>query len=92
MEGDVWFSRRIIDILAKPGAEAGCVATNCHLTDRETEVLRLMAKGLTNNLIAEALAIAEGTVKNHLVNIYQKLGVHSRAEAVAWVWQHDKEQ
>lgn len=92
MEGDVWFSRRIIDILARQGSESGCVEINCHLTDRETEVLHLMAKGLTNNQIADALAIAEGTVKNHLVNIYQKLGVHSRAEAVAWVWQHEKEQ
>lgn len=34
--------------------------------------------------------MAEGTVKNHLVNINQKLGVHLRAEVVAWVWQHDK--
>ena len=92
LEGDVWFSRRIIDILAKPAAEAGCVETGCHLTDRETEVLHLMAKGLANSQIADGLAIAEGTVKNHLVNIYQKLGVHSRAEAVAWVWQHEKEQ
>lgn len=90
LEGDVWFSRRIIDILARPGAESGCVEYGCHLTDRESEVLHLMAKGLTNGQIAEALAIAGGTVKNHLVNIYQKLGVHSRAEAVAWVWQHDK--
>lgn len=90
LEGDIWFSRRIIDILAKPVAESGCVAISCHLTDRETEVLQLMAKGLANSQIADALAIAEGTVKNHLVNIYQKLGVHSRAEAVAWVWQRDK--
>ena len=51
-----------------------------------------MAKGSANSQIAEALAIAEGTVKNHIVNIYQKLGVHSRAEAVAWVWQHEKTQ
>ena len=92
LEGDVWFSRRIIDILAKPGAESGCVEINCHLTDRESEVLHLMAKGHANGQIADALAIAEGTVKNHLVNIYQNLGVHSRAEAVAWVWQHNKNQ
>ncbi len=88
LEGDVWFSRRIIDILAKPAVEAGYVEVNCHLTERESEVLHLMANGLANSQIADTLAIAEGTVKNHLVNIYQKLGVHSRAEAVAWVWQH----
>lgn len=90
LEGDVWFSRRIIDILAKPAVEAGCIEVSCHLTERESEVLHLMANGLANSQIADTLAIAEGTVKNHLVNIYQKLGVHSRAEAVAWVWQHDK--
>lgn len=90
LEGDVWFSRRIIDILAKPGTESGGIENNCRLTERESEVLHLMAKGYANGLIAEALAIAEGTVKNHIVNIYQKLGVHSRAEAVAWVWQHEK--
>lgn len=90
LEGDVWFSRRIIDILAKPSVEAGCIEASCHLTERESEVLHLMANGLANSQIADTLAIAEGTVKNHLVNIYQKLGVHSRAEAVAWVWQHDK--
>ena len=88
LEGGVWFSRRIIDILAKPGVEAGYPEVNNHLTDRENEVLNLMAKGHTNIQIADTLAIAEGTVKNHLVNIYQKLGVHSRAEAVAWVWQN----
>ncbi len=90
LEGGAWFSRRIIDVLAKPSVEVGYPEVNNHLTDRENEVLNLMAKGHTNIQIADTLAIAEGTVKNHLVNIYQKLGVHSRAEAVAWVWQHNK--
>ncbi len=48
-----------------------------------------MAKGYANNQIAEALSVAEGTIKNHVVNIYQKLDLHSRAEAVAWAWQHE---
>ena len=52
----------------------------------------LLAKGYANTQIAETLEIAEGTVKNHIVNIYQKLGVHSRAEAVAWIWQHEGNQ
>jgi DNA-binding NarL/FixJ family response regulator len=89
LEGDVWFSRCVIEILSKPFAEPGLCQNNLHLTDRESEVLHLMAKGFANSQIAETLAIAEGTVKNHLVNIYQKLDVHSRAEAVAWVWQHE---
>lgn len=88
LAGDVWFSKRIIEILSKPFIEPGFGQNNLHLTDRESEVLHLMAKGFANNQIAETLAIAEGTVKNHLVSVYQKLDVHSRAEAVAWVWQN----
>jgi len=53
------------------------------LTRRELEVLRLLAAGLSNRGIADALVIAVGTVKKHLKNIYRKLGVHSRTQAVA---------
>ncbi|MDD5369612.1 MAG: response regulator transcription factor [Anaerolineaceae bacterium] len=92
LEGDTWFSRRVIDILAKPGMEPGRAERGDRLTDREFEVLSLLAKGHTNPQIAEVLDIAEGTVKNHLVNVYQKLDVHSRAEAVSWAWQHAANQ
>ncbi len=57
------------------------------LTERELEVLRLMARGWDNRRIAQELVISEGTVKNHVTNIYAKLGVRSRAGAVAWAWQ-----
>jgi hypothetical protein len=66
---NAWFSRRVIDILAKPIMETGIIESYSHLTDRESEVVCLMAKGYAINKIAEALAIAKGTVKNHLVNI-----------------------
>jgi LuxR family transcriptional regulator, maltose regulon positive regulatory protein len=46
------------------------------------EVLALMVKGHTNTQIAEQLSIAVGTVKNHLKNIYDKLGVHTHVEAL----------
>lgn len=52
------------------------------LTPRETEVLSLVAKGLTNAELAERIGRAEGTVKVHLKNILQKLGVDDRTEAV----------
>jgi DNA-binding CsgD family transcriptional regulator len=53
------------------------------LTDREREVLELVAAGKTNAEIAETIWIAPGTVRKHLENIYEKLGVHSRTAAVA---------
>ncbi len=53
------------------------------LTDREMEVLELMAQGKTNREIAEALVLAVGTVKKHTNNIFQKLNVHNRTQAVA---------
>ena len=52
------------------------------LTDREMEVLRLMARGLNNRDIAKELFISENTVKNHVRNILEKLQIHSRMEAV----------
>jgi two-component system NarL family response regulator len=54
------------------------------LTDRELEVLRLVAKGLSNRDVAHALAISENTVKNHVRNMLEKLQLHSRMEAVMY--------
>ncbi len=53
------------------------------LTPREMELLGLVQEGLSNLAIAQALLISENTVKYHLKNIYQKLGVQNRTEAVA---------
>ena len=52
------------------------------LTERETEILRLMAGGYSNKEIASALNVAEGTVKNHVSNILSKMGVRDRTRAV----------
>jgi DNA-binding NarL/FixJ family response regulator len=52
------------------------------LTERETEILRLMAGGYSNKEIAGSLNVAEGTVKNHVSNILSKLGVRDRTRAV----------
>jgi DNA-binding NarL/FixJ family response regulator len=58
------------------------------LTDRETEVLKLMARGATNPEIAEALHVAEATVKTHIGSIFAKLGVRDRAAAIVFAYDH----
>jgi predicted ATPase/DNA-binding CsgD family transcriptional regulator/Tfp pilus assembly protein PilF len=58
------------------------------LTPREIEVLGLLAAGRSNRAIAEALVVSPATVHQHLINIYQKLDVHNRAEATAYAFRH----
>jgi RNA polymerase sigma factor (sigma-70 family) len=55
-----------------------------NLTERELDVLKLVAKGLSNREISEELYISENTVKNHVRNILEKLHLHSRMEAVVY--------
>jgi len=52
------------------------------LSERETEIVVLAARGLSNSRIAEELNISPVTVKRHLANVYQRIGVNSRSEAV----------
>ena len=59
------------------------------LTEREVEVLRLVAAGLTNNDIAAALFLSAKTVSRHLSNIFTKIGVTSRAAATAYAFEQD---
>jgi DNA-binding CsgD family transcriptional regulator len=56
---------------------------NPTLTDRELEILKGLARGLSNGLLAEEVHLSKGTVKCHLANIYERIGVRSRGEAVA---------
>lgn len=57
------------------------VTEESSLSGREAEVLMLAARALSNRQIAESLHLSETTVKRHLSNVYEKLGVHTRAEA-----------
>ncbi len=59
-------------------------STALKLTERELEVLRLVARGLNNREVAKELFISENTVKNHVRNILEKLQLHSRMEAVMY--------
>lgn len=64
------------------------------LTERENEVLKALAKGLSNQAIADDLCVSTKTIHNHLYNIYGKLGVNTRAEAIVWAleYQHSHSQ
>lgn len=78
---DATITRKMIETMAggrPPGASSAAEA----LTERELEVLRLAARGLTNKAIAQALSISDRTVQGHLANIYAKMSVGSRTEAV----------
>jgi len=59
------------------------------LSEREAQVLRLLAAGKTNRAIADELFISEKTVARHVSNIFDKLGVSSRTGAAAWAFQHN---
>jgi DNA-binding NarL/FixJ family response regulator len=58
------------------------------LTDRESEILALVAQGLPNKLIARRLAISERTVKGHLTRVFERIGVTDRTQAALWARDH----
>jgi DNA-binding NarL/FixJ family response regulator len=70
--------------LARRAEESPRLANLPRLTDRELEVLSLVAEGLNNGDIAKRLFISQNTVKNHVRNILEKLQLHSRMEAVVY--------
>jgi DNA-binding NarL/FixJ family response regulator len=85
--GEMWLSSPLANRLLTQETRKGDHGES--LTRREKEVLVLMVKGHTNIQIAEQLSIAVGTVKNHLKNIYAKLEVHTRVEALLLVGEYE---
>ena len=86
--GEVVFSAgiasRVLSFFAAgPGAAAAALEPFPGLTEREREVLDLVARGLTNAEIARRLVVSDKTVRNHVSNVFAKLQVAGRAEAVA---------
>jgi DNA-binding NarL/FixJ family response regulator len=73
--------RRITSVLATPRVNSH---TDAPLTQRENEVLLLLAQGLTNNEIAQSLGISYETVKEHVQHILRKIGVVDRTQAAVW--------
>jgi DNA-binding NarL/FixJ family response regulator len=77
-------TRRLLDRFAGtlPAADAGRAQTVASLTDREREILTLLASGFSNAELAKHLYLSEPTVKTHLTSIFRKLGVRDRVQAV----------
>lgn len=86
MSGGSWFSRSVLEklILLQPGSQSNTEK----LTEREQELLVLLARGLDNQTIASKLSLAEQTVRNYLSQLYSKLRITSRNEAIVWAIKH----
>ena len=88
MQDAAWFSRSLLQKLAQARAKRSGHSASMNqvaeLTKREQQVLEMMARGRSNAAIAAHLGLVEQTVRNYITNLYEKIGVHSRAKAVVW--------
>jgi NarL family two-component system response regulator LiaR len=81
-QGSTVLDAEVSHLLLQSAADTPIRLTDFGLTERELEVLRLMANGMNNNEVAEQLVISRSTVKFHITNIIEKMGVGTRAEAI----------
>ena len=91
-EGQYWLGQNAFSDLVKGLQSIGPTppdAAKFGLTGRELKVIAAILEGDTNKAVAERLAISEQTVKNHLTNIFNKLGVSSRVELVLFAGKHN---
>lgn len=92
VQGKIVISDRLTQLLAHALREEQKAPKNislADLTDRESEILKLIAEGMSNKLIARELDISEGTVKVHVKHLLKKLNLHSRVEAAVWALKND---
>lgn len=87
-QGEIWLKRKMMGeyINKKTGSSKGpkALSNGCKLTERELEILILLASGLSNRDIGKKLFISPFTVKTHIHNIYKKIKVNDRLQAVLW--------
>ncbi|HVU78611.1 MAG TPA: response regulator transcription factor [Gaiellaceae bacterium] len=80
-------TRRLLERFARLPRPGGSVAPVGDLTDRETDVLRLLARGLSNAEIGEELVVSSATVKTHVAAVLGKLGLRDRVQAVIFAYE-----
>jgi len=87
LNGDIWFPRKtLVKQIFEPTRSMNSLnhVTSCNLTMREREILSLIAQGHSNQTIADDLFISVHTVKTHIYNIYKKINVNNRFQAILW--------
>ncbi|GAA0567125.1 LuxR C-terminal-related transcriptional regulator [Halomonas salifodinae] len=89
-EGKPWMSRSLMARLLEyyRQRQLNVYRPTCGLTQRELEIIGLLGAGASNMEIADRLFVSEHTVKSHLYNIFRKIDVHSRGQAVNWTRRH----
>jgi DNA-binding CsgD family transcriptional regulator len=78
------FCDEVLEFMGSKGASRGEDPAFASLSPREREVLTLIAEGLSNAQVAERLSISEKTVRNHVSNLFDKLGIWTRAQAIVF--------
>ena len=88
LSGDLWYSRKTLTkciLEPRPSMNSLNHVASCNLTIREREILSLIASGHSNKTIADDLCISVHTVKTHIYNVYKKINVNNRFQAMLWV-------
>jgi two-component system nitrate/nitrite response regulator NarL len=89
LHGELVISPGLTRVLAQALREPQA-ANQVELTEREQQVLKMIAGGNSNKMIGRKLGITEGTVKVHVKNLLHKLGLRSRVEAAVWAMSHEQ--
>ena len=88
LQGDMVLSPRLAPVLARAFNPGVRHADRLLMTGRERQIVRCVAQGKSNKLVARELGIAEGTVKVHIKRILRKLALHSRVDIAVWAVGH----
>lgn len=94
VRGHVVLSQKVSELMVRGLHEESLneMRNNASLTQREEQIIELIAKGMSNKEIARALNIVETTVKVHVKNLLKKLNLRSRVEAAVWLVERSKKQ